>query len=337
MGYKIISLFSGCGGLDLGFSQAGFDICWANEFNEKVYKTHIHNFPNTVMDRRDINKISSQEIIDRYKDITGLEEVDGIIGGPPCQAWSVAGSHKGMDDKRGKVFLEFVRVIKDIKPKFFVAENVEGILRKNNKVALENIITKLKDAGFTVKYKLLTASDYGIAQDRKRVFFIGIRNDLTEPVNLHPHPLPFDEVCDLKKCIQDLPDSIGTTKNRVSDFSQEHLISGYSPQYMSRNRVRGWDEFSFTIPASGRHIPIHPSAPKMKKVDVDEFHFISGDENMYRRLSVRECARIQSFPDSFKLIYENICEGYHMIGNAVPPKLAYHVSLSIKKWLCDLI
>lgn len=237
--------------------------------------------------------------------------------------------------------MDFIRIIKDKKPKFFVAENVEGLLRNNNKAALLHILSQFDYAGYKVVYKLFNASEYNIPQDRKRVFFIGIRKNIK-------HAFLFDTQEDkgkttLRDVIYDLKDtsvsSNGWNSNpNVVINAHEYLsdtTSDYSSQYMSRNRVKSWDEFSYTITASARQITQHPSAPKMKRINPDLFEF-DGEHN-YRRLSVRECARIQTFPDIFELKYTKINNGYKMIGNAVPVKLAEVIAKNINKFFNNII
>ena len=144
MDKSIVALFSGCGGLDLGFHQAGFNIVWANEYDQDIWQTYENNHPDTYLDRRDIRKISSEEIPDCV----------GIIGGPPCQSWSEGGAQRGINDERGKLFLEYIRILKDKQPQFFLAENVSGILHKKHQQALNNIITAFEEAGYVISLKL---------------------------------------------------------------------------------------------------------------------------------------------------------------------------------------
>ena len=142
---KIISLFSGAGGLDLGFEKAGFEITWANEYDSEIWETFEHNFPHIKLDRRSITKINHDEIPD----------CDGIIGGPPCQSWSEAGAQRGINDSRGQLFFEFIRILKDKKPLFFLAENVSGMLAPKHRDALDNIISMFSKTGYNVSMKLL--------------------------------------------------------------------------------------------------------------------------------------------------------------------------------------
>lgn len=320
---NIISLFSGAGGMDLGFKNAGFNIIWANEYDNTIWETYKKNH-STLLDVRDIRKIPSSEI----------PECDGIIGGPPCQSWSEAGALRGIDDSRGKLFYEFIRILNDKKPKFFVAENVSGMLADMHKEAVQNIIHHFEKAGYNMNINLLNASDYGIPQDRKRVFYIGFRKDLK--INFE-WPKTISNKMTLKDAIWDLKDSAikALDKNKSNGNSceisnHEYMNGGFSTIYMSRNRVRSWEEQSFTIQAGGRHAPIHPQAPKMLFVEQNKRIFVPGKEELYRRLSVRECARIQTFPDDFNFYYNDIADGYKMIGNAVPVNLAYEVAREIK-------
>ncbi len=322
---KLVSLYSGCGGLDLGFEKAGFKIIWANEFDKNIWSTFERNFPTAKLDKNDVRKVSSKDI----------PSADGIIGGPPCQSWSEAGSKRGIKDKRGQLFFEYVRIIEDKKPKFFLAENVSGILHKRHSNAFETIIKSFEDIGYRVTFNLLNASDYSVPQDRKRVIIVGYREDLGIkfiPANpIKPKLTLEDSIKDLDgSAVPALQKNYKNTKN-LKYPNHEYYIGDYSSMYMSRNRVRSWDEQSFTIQAGARHAPIHPQANKMLFVEKDKRIFDPNSPKPYRRLSVRECARIQTFPDDFIFDYENVAQGYKMIGNAVPVNFAYHLAKKIKK------
>lgn len=165
---NIISLFSGAGGLDLGFEKAGFKTIWANEYDKEIWETFEKNFPHTKLDRRSIRDIPSPDI----------PEAIGLIGGPPCQSWSEAGALRGIEDHRGQLFFEFIRVLRDKKPLFFLAENVSGMLAQRHNNALENIKNHFIESGYNLSFKLLNAHDYKVPQDRQRVFFVGFRKDL---------------------------------------------------------------------------------------------------------------------------------------------------------------
>lgn len=323
---KIVSFFAGAGGLDLGFQKAGFDVIWANEYDKEIWETYEKNHPKTTLDKRSIVDIKSDEV----------PECDGIIGGPPCQSWSEAGSLRGINDKRGQLFFDFIRILEAKQPKFFLAENVSGMLLDRHSEALKNIKELFKNAGigYELSFELLNASDFDVPQDRKRVFFVGIRKDLNFKFQF---PKPVKEKITLEQAIFDLRETVvpakegnKTNKEKCKVPNHEYMIGGFSSMFMSRNRVRTWDEQSFTIQAGGRHAPLHPQAPKMKFIEQNVREFVKGKEDLYRRLSVRECARIQTFPDNFIFHYTHIAAGYKMIGNAVPVNLAKHMALSIK-------
>ncbi len=321
---KVVSLFSGAGGLDLGFSQAGFRIVFANEHDKDIWATYRLNHPATQLEAGSIVNIPESEIPD----------CDGIIGGPPCQSWSEGGARRGINDHRGQLFFEFIRVLRAKQPKFFLAENVSGMLAPRHREALENIKQTFADSGYDVFFKLLNAAHYGVSQDRERVIFIGFRKDLGIR---YTFPAPFAERRYLRDVIGDLADSARPAQNKskpnvdLAIPNHEYMTGGFSSIYMSRNRVRAWDEPSFTIQAGGRHAPIHPDAPKMEKLGQDAFRFVPGYE--YRRLSVRECARIQGFPDDFVFLYNDLNQGYKMIGNAVAVGFAKVLAESVQMHL----
>jgi len=329
---NIISLFSGAGGLDLGFKNAGFEIVIANEYDKSIWETYEKNHSAPLI-KEDIRKINSDELL------KNTEVIEGIIGGPPCQSWSEAGALRGISDDRGKLFFEFIRLLEDIQPKFFVAENVSGMMSKRHLEAVQNIVKLFGNAGigYDVFIQTLNASDYGVPQDRKRVFYVGFRKDLQVKFEF---PAPLKTKISLKDSIFDLRNTAtpALEKNKshgdkLAILNHEYFIGDFSTIFMSRNRVRTWEQQSFTIQAGARHAPIHPQAPVMVNVGKDKFQFVEGKEELYRRLSVRECARIQTFPDDFKFYYSSLADAYKMIGNAVPVKLAEAVANQIKLFL----
>lgn len=327
---KIISLFSGAGGLDLGFVRAGFDIAMANEFDKKIWATYEKNHKAPLI-KGDIRDIKESDFPD---------EVDGIIGGPPCQSWSEAGALRGIYDERGQLFFDYIRILRDKQPKFFLAENVSGMLANRHSEAVQNIVSRFEECGYDVTIDLVNAADYGVPQDRKRVFYIGFRKDLNikfkfpEPTT----PLP-EQKKTLRDAIGDLVDTAvpALPKNKTNGVlkipNHEYFVGAYSTIFMSRNRVRSWDQQAFTVQASGRQCQLHPQAPEMILVEKNKRIFVPGKEHLYRRLTVRECARIQGFPDDFEFIYTDVDTGYKMIGNAVPVDLAYIIAKSIKQYL----
>lgn len=328
---KIASFFAGAGGLDLGFQKAGFDVIWANEYDKEIWETYQKNHSKTILDKRSIVDIPANEV----------PNCDGIIGGPPCQSWSEAGKARGITDKRGQLFYDFIRILEEKQPKFFLAENVSGMLISKHNQALEGIKELFRNAGlgYELSFKMLNAADYNVPQDRKRVFFIGIRKDLNFK---YEFPTEKFEKITLENAILDLQPTVlpalefnNTNGHNCKIPNHEYMIGGFSTMFMSRNRVRNWDEQSFTIQAGGRHAPIHPQAPKMEFVEKDVRIFVPKYEHLYRRLSVRECARIQTFPDDFIFYYKKVAAGYKMIGNAVPVNLAYFLAKNIKEQILN--
>ena len=330
----VISLFSGCGGLDLGFEKAGFKIPVANEFDPTIFETFKANHPNTHLVEGDIRQVTKDDITPYL-----LEEVDGIIGGPPCQSWSEAGSLRGINDARGQLFFDYIRILKEFRPKFFLAENVSGMLADRHSDAVQNILNMFEEAGYDVTLTLVNAKDYGVAEERKRVFYIGFRKDLH--INfVFPKGSTTDDVkkLTLRDVIWDLqytavPAATHNRHNPAADNNNEYFTGSFSPIFMSRNRVKGWDEQAFTVQASGRQCQLHPQAPKMQKCGKNDCRFVVGSEHLYRRMTIREVARVQGFPDDFRFIYTDTNNAYKMIGNAVPVNLAYEIAVAIKLFL----
>ena len=328
---KVVSLFSGCGGLDLGFEKAGFEVIWANELDSTIHKTYRLNHPKTELNTSDIRNLSVDDVPD----------CDGIIGGPPCQSWSLGGRSLGIEDERGKLVYDYIRIVKGKKPNFFIMENVPGMVASRHLKTFNVFLDLFRNAGYTTKYELINAADFKIPQDRLRVIIVGIRNDLNVeylfPTKLDSKPVKLSEaIRDLKETpIPYYHEQVCLKKASIPNH--DYYIGPFDRKFMARNRVRGWEELSFTIQAQAKNEPLHPQAPKMVYISPDERTFVKGKESLYRRLSVRECARIQTFPDSFKFVYEKVVDGYKMVGNAVPPRLAYHLALSINKCFSNLL
>lgn len=329
---KVISLFSGCGGLDLGFEKAGFEIPIANEFDPTIFETFKVNHPLTKLIEGDIRNISEDDF---------PVDVDGIIGGPPCQSWSEAGTLRGIEDQRGQLFFDYIRVLRKTQPKFFLAENVSGMLANRHSDAVKNILGLFEESNYNVTLTLVNAKDYGVAQERKRVFYIGFRKDLNIKFRFPEGSTKDDKKkLTLRDIIWDLqftavPSGNNNRHNPAAINNNEYFTGAYSPIFMSRNRVKSWDEQAFTVQASGRQCQLHPQAPKMIKFDKNDCRFVEGKENLYRRMTIREVARVQGFPDDFKFIYESTNDAYKMIGNAVPVNLAYEIALAIKEALYE--
>lgn len=284
---NVISLFSGCGGLDLGFERAGFSIPVANEFDKTIWETFKVNHPNTTLIEGDVRQVTKEDIA-QY--ISG--EVDGIIGGPPCQSWSEAGALRGIEDERGQLFFDYIRILKEFKPKFFLAENVSGMLANRHSEAVQNILKLFDEAGYDVSLTLVNAKNYGVAQERKRVFYIGFRKDLNiDFVFPKGSTEDDDKKITLRDIIWDLQDTAvpAAPKNKHNPAAinnNEYFTGAFSTIFMSRNRVKSWDEQGFTVQASGRQCQLHPQAPKMVKFDKNDCRFVEGKEALYRRMTI---------------------------------------------------
>ena len=298
---KVVSLFTGCGGTDLGFKLAGHEIIYANDIDSVACKTYAKNFPETVITNQDIRTIKQ------------FPEADILVGCYPCQGFSIAGN-RNPKDERNMLYLHFARALRQTKPKFFVAENVKGMLTLANSKLFKNMLKWFRHCGYKVQYKLINGKYLGLPQERERVFIVGVRKDLDFDYKFPEDEFDDNYYNDLRVAFSNLKESNGS---RISHAKFSYI-------YMSRDRRRKWDEASFTIQAGGQHAPLHPSSSSMVKVGVDKFRF----KKKHRRLSYRECARIQSFPDSFEF-EGKLLSKYRQIGNAVPPLIAYKIALSL--------
>lgn len=345
---KLVSLFSGAGGLDAGFEAVRlgetqvFETVWANEYDRAIYRTYKAAFPGVKLHEGSITEVSADDLVSPSGEslVSQRDTPLGLIGGPPCQSWSSAGAKRGKDDHRGQLFWDYIRILGLVKPAFFVAENVPGILAQRNSQALSDILSDFAMAGYNVTYAKLNAAFHDVPEDRERVIFVGIRSDLEMPKSFHfPLPSKFDTAGrPVKMVLADLPSlrelaSTAVPYNPAKPDSQqnEFMEGSFSPLFMSRNRCRTWDSPSFTIQATARHAPIHPDHGEMRKVGTDLFEFNPGKP--FRRLSVRECAEIQTFAKTHRFIYDSVADGYKMIGNAVPVNLAKAVATSIAEYL----
>jgi DNA (cytosine-5)-methyltransferase 1 len=305
--FSIVSLFSGAGGMDLGFENAGFKTIWANDIDRDSCTTHLHWSKSDVI-HGDVSILN----------FSSIPKADVILGGFPCQGFSLAGPRK-IDDKRNSLYRHFVKLVEEKKPYVFIAENVKGLLTLGDGKIISAIINDFSDKGYNVTYKLVNAADYNVPQDRLRVFMVGIRKDL-------PFNFSFPDKSLNRVTIQDAIGHLDLpNENDVCD-------AAYSSRYMSRNRRREWNDVSFTIPAMAKQVPLHPSSPLMIKIDKDLWSF--GDNKITRRLSWQEAAMIQTFPEDF--VFEgNLTSKYKQIGNAVPVKLAENVANNVYNYLIE--
>ena len=304
----VISLFSGCGGFDVGLEMAGAKTIFACDIFKDALETFSLNMPDAEIYHNDIRKLNT------------FPDADIVIGGYPCQGFSLAGKRL-VTDPRNFLYKEYVRILSIVKPKFFIAENVKGLLTMDSGKVIQAMIEEFSEQGYNVQHKLFNAKVFGVPQDRERVFIVGVRKDIPFEYEF-PNPTHGEDgrpYVTMRDAISHLP------LWPEGDFD----TSGFSPRFLSRNRKRNWDEVSFTIQASGRQAPMHPAGEPMYKVGKDEWVF-QGDFN--RKMSYLECAYIQTFPNDFKFV-GNLGNKYKMIGNAVPPLLAKSISLPIVEFL----
>jgi DNA (cytosine-5)-methyltransferase 1 len=288
----VVSLFSGAGGIDLGLAQAGLEIVWAIDNDPDCVETYKKNISDHIV-CDDISNIPSSQI----------PAADIVIGGFPCQGFSMANRFRSTEDTRNTLYLEMLRVIRDVKPKWFVAENVKGILSLGGGKIFEAILSDFEEAGYRVRYQLVNMADHGVPQQRKRVLILGTRKDLPESLAAtHPEPQHTKDQSNGKKKWVSVNEALSELKNH-KDFPN-NIGSKYKVEYRNFTGHRKTDgsQPSPTILARGNGkggvcaIP-HP--------------------NGKRRMTVRESALIQTFPVNFEFV-GSINSMYRQIGNAVP-------------------
>ena len=311
---KVASLFCGCGGTDVGllgdfsflnnqYSSNNLEIVYANDIDENACKLFEDNF-GIKPDNRDIREVSSDE----------LPDFDILTGGFPCQSFSVVAQNPkrlGIKDDRGKLFFEMCRILKEKQPLCFIAENVKGILSANKKEAFPLIIEEFEKSGYTVTYQLLNSANYGVPQKRERVIIVGFRNDLNLKYSFSDAPICSEEdYVPLQTVIEQVvPEKY---------FFSERAVQGMMKKREKMNKGRAQD---ITKPCNtvGSHLA------KVSLNSTDPVLLVGGK---YRRFTPREVARIQSFPDSYKLSGTDAVQ-YRALGNAIPPVMFWHVARSV--------
>ncbi len=300
---SVVSLFAGCGGLDLGFrggfnflgkdfARTGFNIIWANEINPSACKTYRKNLSEEIIEG-DINKCL--DMLPSYADV--------VIGGFPCQDISINGKMKGIEGNRSCLYLAIVKAVKQLKPKAFVAENVGSLFMSTHKKSLDTILNDFAALGYTINCRLYNTANYGVPQTRERVFIVGTRPDIK-----HFIPPREDERSPITA-----KEAIGDLENLAEDKSFSHIWSKAKVSGEQGNRTMVADRPGYTIRSECHgNIQFHYSLP--------------------RRISMREAARIQSFPDEFTFEC-GLRETERQIGNAVPPVMAWHIANALKQTL----
>jgi len=305
--HGVVSMFSGCGGMDLGFlgdfefmgkkyAKNPFQILWANDLNKAACRTYKENL------KHDIYQGSVWDVLNTLPD---PNDVDVVIGGFPCQDISVNGKGKGITGERSGLYRAMVQVVDTLRPKVFIAENVKGLLMKHNAESLKTVLRDFSDLGYKVTYQLYNAAEYGVPQSRERVFIVGTLPEVNDFI--HPEaPLDKDDWITAKELLSDM-------ESLEEDPDINHIWSRAkkSPDQGSR-RLKA-ERVAYTIRAE-----CHGNI---------QWHYA-----LDRRISMREAARIQSFPDDF-IFQSKLRETERQIGNAVPPILAWHIAQNLNKIL----
>ncbi|MGM9428719.1 DNA cytosine methyltransferase [Hydrogenophaga sp. MI9] len=328
---RVLSLFSGCGGMDFGVESAGGHVIFSNDVLADACKTLEKYFPDADIRNEDIAGIGA------------FPNADVVVGGYPCQSFSMAGNRDPEKDERTNLYKQFLRVISIVRPKYFVAENVSGLKQLNSGTFLREQVDAYGKEGYNVSYQVLNARDYGVPQSRKRLFIVGVRKDLNQEFEF-PSPThgketkssgPLKPYASHGEAIKSLP-----LWPEGEFYERPHDPTGhFSWYYMSRNRKAKWADPGFTVVANWRHITLHPASPVMtltwsnladgwkQRWDFsDQYEHLAADPSrpkleQARRLSWRECARIQTFGSKFVPVGDTASK-FTQIGNAVPPKLA---------------
>lgn len=308
---KVVSMFCGCGGMDLGilggfeylgkrYAKLPFEIVYALDNDEYCTKIYNDNFK---------HKCVVQDI--KSLDIASLPDFDVLIGGFPCQSFSISAQNPprlGYKDERGMLFFEMVKILRERQPRFFIAENVKGLLSANKGKAFPMIIEEFENAGYKVVHKLLNADEYGVPQRRQRVVIVGFRDE--EDYNRFSYPIPIDS----RKTLGDVIDLAADNDDKW--FFSQKAVDGMMAvrEKMNKGRIQNLDEPCNTISS---HLA------KVSLNSTDPVRFVNGH---YRRFTPRECARIQSFPDDFMLDSVSEARQYKAIGNAVPPVMMWYIA-----------
>jgi len=348
--YKLIDLFCGAGGLSYGFENAGYQICKAIDFNKHAIETYNKNMKYKCGEVIDLTSIDNS-IFDK------LLPIDGIIGGPPCQGFSTAGQRKP-DDIRNKLYQEYFKILGFISPKFFIIENVTGILNYAKGAVAADIRKRAGELGYHLFETTINAVDFGVPQYRKRVLFVGIKKEIVEKKGTYNFPVPtqkkyisiYDAISDLpEKIIQNQPDEIDYNSEPKNDYQKKmrqdstkvknHNYTSHSPKTIDTIKLvpeGGSIQDLSEEQKGGRkyHALLRKMNKKEPSLTIDTGHRTYFHYNEPRIPSVREVARLQSFPDTFVFTGPK-AEQYKQVGNAVPPLLAEIIASSIKEYLED--
>lgn len=317
--WKVVSLFAGCGGCDLGlvgnftfnnvhYDKLPFELIYALDIDQKALDTHEKNFECAKVVCGDICDIDSDQIPNH----------DILVGGFPCQSFSTVNPTKDPFDDRANLYKQMARIVKDKQPKVFIAENVKGLMTLHKGAIFNRVRDAFEDAGYTLSYKLLNAANYGVPQKRERVILVGFRNDLNIKFDFPEETTPDNWV----------PLSVAVPKLAISEekyYFSERAVQGMknAKNNMKRGLWQKLDEPCLTITSHLAKVSLNSRDPVL---------LVDPEKELYRRFTPREAARIQSFPDEFQFAGSDT-NAYRQIGNAVPPVLFWHIANKISKYL----
>ena len=332
---NIIDLFCGCGGLSKGFEMAGFNTVLAIDFWKDAVETFNNNHKNKVAICDDVSKISN----DFLDDFTKKNKITGIVGGPPCQGYSTVGK-RDINDDRNYLYLQYCRIVEKVKPEFFVLENVNGLLTLNNGKFKEDIVERFTKLGYIVDYKILNSADYGVPQNRNRVFFVGIKNKKFKfPKEKLKKVTTYEAISDLTSYEDKYTTSAQTSyqknmrgnnkqlKNNEFTVHTEKTIDVIS-KIPDGGKITDLPKEFWEIRKYNKAFQRMNSKLQSNTIDTGHRNYFHYSEN--RIPTVRESARIQSFPDNF-IFYGSRTSQYKQVGNAVPPLLANAIAIEIMK------
>lgn len=316
--FKVVSTFSGCGGSSTGYVWAGGKVLLAIEWDKNAVETYRLNYPDTDIYHGDIAKISVQDVLDR----TGLEvgELDILDGSPPCQGFSTAGK-RNLDDDRNQLFREYVRLLRGLKPKVFVMENVSGMVKGKMKLLFAEILRELKASGYKVSAKLLNAMYLGVPQSRQRMIFIGVRDDL----GIAPsHPKPQTRAISIAETLDISNDGKLVYRHSYSKGCVKFGASGFDKPALTIRKASSYSVVRYGDTIANIDKPIG-TITKLSRWFID-------DKNEF---SLEAYQRLSSFPDCYKFTSFN--QGKLRIGNSVPPEMMRRIALHIKENILDKI
>lgn len=348
---KVIDLFCGCGGFSKGFEDAGYEVAMALDSWEDAIQTFNINHKKPVGITKNIYDFTNDEI----KEFAIKNNVVGIIGGPPCQGFSMVGKREA-NDKRNTLYLQYVRFVEQVRPEFFILENVKGLLTLEKGYFKTEIVERFSELGYNVTYKVLRACDYGVPQKRERVFFVGLRKDKFKN-QFFNYPLPFNHIVGTEEALSDFPsldnDEL-STEYKIEPQNKYQKLMRKNSENIKNNDVTIHTEQTKKI------ISMIPDGGNIKALP-EEYYKIRNYSSAFKRMNskepsttidcghrnyfhyrenriptVRESARIQSFPDDFEFL-GNKTSQYTQVGNAVPPLLAEAIGRAMNVMYNNLI